>query len=56
MSDGLKLAGEIYVPQDGKSRYPAVCLCHGIPGSIYNPADRGWQEWLQKFYNAGLLP
>jgi uncharacterized protein len=55
MSDGLKLAGEIYVPEDGISRYPAVCLCHGIPGSVYNPADRGWQALAEKFCKAGFV-
>jgi uncharacterized protein len=55
VSDGLKLAGEIYIPGAGASSYPAVCLCHGIPGSVYNPADRGWQTLAEKFCNAGFV-
>jgi len=54
-SDNNKLSGEIYIPQMEKIYYPAVCLCHGIPASVYNPEDKGWQNLARKFCNAGFI-
>jgi putative redox protein len=54
-SDSIKLRGEIYIPEKGEIYYPAVCLCHGIPDSVYNPQDRGWQELAKRFCDAGFI-
>lgn len=53
-SDGLELAGEVYVPQGNKS-LPALCLCHGIPAAHYNPTDRGYAVLAQRFCHAGFV-
>jgi dipeptidyl aminopeptidase/acylaminoacyl peptidase len=53
-SEGLKLAGEVYFPPGGKL-CPALCICHGIPNAIYNPADRGYATLAQKFCSAGFI-
>ena len=55
ISDGLKLSGEVYIPQNGKEAYPAACLCHGISAGPYNPAERSWPLLAQKFCHAGFV-
>jgi dipeptidyl aminopeptidase/acylaminoacyl peptidase len=52
-SDGLELAGEVYIPSESKV-CPALCICHGIPASPYNPEDRGYAALAQKFCAAGF--
>jgi len=53
-SDGLKLAGEIYIPSKNRP-YPALCVCHGIPATPYNPDDKGYISLAQRFCAAGFL-
>ena len=52
--DGLKLAGELYIPSRNKP-YPALCICHGIPAAPYNPEDRGYASLAQRFCAAGFF-
>jgi uncharacterized protein len=40
--DGLKIRGQLYLPDHGKAPYPAVILCHGVPSGIVDPADGGY--------------
>jgi uncharacterized protein len=41
--DGLKIAGEIYLPEEADPPYPAVILCHGVPsGMAPDPGDGGY--------------
>jgi len=53
-SDGLKLAGEVYIPSENQP-CPALCICHGIPATAYNPQDRGYATLAQRFCAAGFL-
>ena len=54
--DGLKLAGQIYVPGDVKaSSYPMVIICHGIPSGITNPGDPGYPILAEKISHLGFL-
>ncbi len=53
-SGELNLAGEIYFPP-GNKLCPALCICHGIPNVIYNPADRGYATLAQRFCSAGFI-
>jgi len=53
-SGELKLAGEVYFPP-GNEVCPALCICHGIPDSAYNPADRGYPMLAQRFCSAGFV-
>jgi len=53
-SDGLELGGEVYVPP-AKEVYPAVCLCHGIPATPYDPSDRGYAALAERFCRAGFV-
>ena len=48
--NGLRIGGEIYLPQaKQEEHYPAICLCHGIPGRIKDPTDRGYQLLAERF-------
>lgn len=53
--DGLKLAGELYMPYPVNRPAPTLCICHGIPAAPYNPADRGYAVLAQKFCSAGFV-
>ena len=53
-SAGLNLAGEVYFPRGGKP-CPALCICHGIPNVVYNPADRGYAALAGRFCAAGFV-
>jgi len=40
--DGISIVGQIYLP-DIDTRYPLVCLCHGVPsGNPLDPNDGGY--------------
>ncbi len=52
-SDGLELAGEVYIPSESQV-CPALCICHGIPATPYNPQDRGYAALAQRFCAAGF--
>jgi len=52
-SDGLELAGELYVPR-GDSPHPALCICHGIPATPPDPADKGYVLLAEDFCFAGF--
>ncbi len=54
--DGLKIVGEIYIPEDPEGRlYPALCICHGIPRGIPDPKDKGYPLLAERFCNAGFI-
>lgn len=55
-ADELMLAGELYLPDDTSCTYPAICLCHGIPATKYNPREKGgYSELAQQFCRAGFI-
>jgi fermentation-respiration switch protein FrsA (DUF1100 family) len=39
--DGIDILGQLYLPA-ANMPYPTVCVCHGIPAGIPDPADRGY--------------
>lgn len=41
-TDGLKITGQLFTPEDVDPPYPAVVLCHGIPSGIVDPTDGGY--------------
>jgi dipeptidyl aminopeptidase/acylaminoacyl peptidase len=53
-ADGLKLAGELYIPSRDKI-HPALCICHGIPAVPPNPTDKGYTLLAQRFCHAGFI-
>jgi len=53
--DGIKLAGQLYLPDEGlKAPYPTVCICHGIPSRIHDPNDRGYPLLAERICGEGL--
>lgn len=51
--DGLKLAGELYVPGNNIP-YPTVCICHGVPSGITEPGDGGYPALAERISQAGF--
>ena len=52
--DGVNILGQLYLPGN-KSRYPTVCVCHGIPSGI--PADLndgGYPELAERICHEGF--
>jgi len=54
ISDGLDLAGEVYIPRRNKA-HPALCICHGIPAAPYDPGDKGYAVLAERFCRAGFV-
>ena len=55
MVDGLCIVLEVYLPEVlGQEIHPTVCLCHGIPGRVKDPTDRGYQLLAERFCNEGF--
>lgn len=54
--DSLKLVGEVFSPS-GKpgQKFPALCLCHGIPAKAYVPGDPGYPALARTFCDLGIL-
>ena len=53
-ADEAVLAGWLYLP-DNLSRYPAVCLCHGIPsGNPPDPGDGGYPQLAETVCREGF--
>lgn len=53
--DGLRIVLEIYLPEvEVAETYPTVCLCHGIPGRVKDPTDRGYQLLAERFCAEGF--
>lgn len=53
-SDGLKLKGQLFFP--GRTHYPVLCLCHGMPrGGTADPNDRGYAGLAERFAEEGFL-
>lgn len=40
--EGLKISGQLFLPEGTDPPYPAVVLCHGIPSGIVDPMDGGY--------------
>ena len=53
-ADGLKLAGELHIPQRS-GLHPALCICHGIPAAPPVPGDRGYPLLAERFSRAGFI-
>lgn len=51
--DGLDIVGRLYLPA-GKTPYPVVCVCHGIPSGIPAPGDRGYPLLAEQICQHGF--
>lgn len=57
LSDGIRIRGKLVFPSAHPSRlYPAVIICHGIPGSGARrpPDDPGYEQLAEHFATLGL--
>lgn len=55
-ANGLELVGEVYIPRHlGEERYPGLCICHGIPGPVRRPDDRGYPRLAERFCSEGFV-
>jgi len=54
--DNLKIAGQLYLPgEDEQTRYPAVCVCHGVPsGNPPDPNDGGYPRLAERICGEGF--
>ena len=53
-SDELELVGELFIPLVNEP-CSALCICHGIPATPYNPEDKGYSVLAQMFCAAGFV-
>ncbi|MFC1917880.1 alpha/beta hydrolase family protein [Chloroflexota bacterium] len=52
--EGIPIAGWLYLPES-TGRYPAVCLCHGIPsGKPPEPDDGGYPALAERLCREGF--
>ena len=51
--DGLNIVGQLYLPS-GRTPYPTVCVCHGIPAGNPDPGDRGYPKLAEKICHEGF--
>ena len=51
--DGLNIVGQLYLPR-GKTPYPTVCVCHGIPARIPDPNDKGYPLLAERICRQGF--
>ncbi|MEW6143330.1 MAG: alpha/beta fold hydrolase [Chloroflexota bacterium] len=51
--DGFSIAGEVYIPS-GDGRFPALCICHGIPAAQYDPSDLRYAQLAKRFCESGF--
>jgi dipeptidyl aminopeptidase/acylaminoacyl peptidase len=58
LSDGLKIRGQIFYPVSRPDRmYPALLICHGIPGGAAPPPtdDGGYEGLAEEFSSLGIV-
>jgi alpha/beta superfamily hydrolase len=53
LSDGLKIAGQLRLPQADNS-VPGLIICHGIPAVPFNPEDTGYADLASRFTEEGF--
>lgn len=55
LSDGFKIYGEIFIPEEGQTPYPGLIICHGLPGKVRTPDDQGYPHLASCFCQEGFL-
>ena len=51
--EGIALSGQLHLPA-GRSPYPTVCVCHGIPDRISIPNNKGYSSLAEEFSAEGF--
>jgi fermentation-respiration switch protein FrsA (DUF1100 family) len=52
--DGIKIIGQLYLPEGMKPPYPTVILCHGVPSGVVDPTDGGYPLLAKTFSEKGF--
>ena len=53
--ESIKIVGQLYLPGKGDQiPYPTICVCHGIPAHIPDPADRGYPLLAERVCGEGF--
>jgi len=53
--DDITIVGALRLPEGG-ARFPALCICHGIPsGKPADPGDKGYPDLADRFCRAGFV-
>ncbi|HSW56802.1 MAG TPA: alpha/beta fold hydrolase [Dehalococcoidales bacterium] len=52
--DNLKIAGQLFLPDNGRGPFSAVILCHGVPSGAVDPTDGGYPLLAQTLASEGL--
>jgi dipeptidyl aminopeptidase/acylaminoacyl peptidase len=53
--DGLKIVGQLYLPEDVDPPHPGVILCHGIPTGKADPTDGGYPLLAKTIAGQGFV-
>ncbi|UCD08546.1 MAG: alpha/beta fold hydrolase [Dehalococcoidales bacterium] len=52
--DEIDITGRLYIPDDDRTVFPTVCICHGIPsGNPANPDDGGYPLLAEQVCSRG---
>ncbi len=52
--DGLKISGQLYLPEGGQAPYPTVGICHGIPTEKPDPSNKGYPPFAERICHQGF--
>jgi dipeptidyl aminopeptidase/acylaminoacyl peptidase len=52
--EGLKIVGQLHLPENQDPPYPAVILCHGVPSGNVDPSDPGYPFLAQTISDQGF--
>ena len=52
--DGLKILGQLYLPEGGQAPYPTVGICHGIPTEKPDPSNKGYPPFAERICHQGF--
>jgi uncharacterized protein len=52
--EGLKIIGQLHLPENNSSPFPAVILCHGVPSGVIDPTDGGYPLLAQTISAEGF--
>ncbi len=51
--EGVTISGQLYLPA-GKTPYPTVCVCHGIPTQFPDPGNSGYALLVERVCGEGF--
>ncbi|MGQ9694379.1 MAG: alpha/beta hydrolase [Thermodesulfobacteriota bacterium] len=55
LSDNLKIYGELFIPEKITKPYPGLIICHGLPGKVRSPDDKGYPYLAAYFCQEGFF-